>query len=101
MAKVTYPASSPYYSTPQSQMFLGRYVDRAIPAHSTDRTISLDVKYEGRPDKLSYDLYGSPVYWWVFMRRNLGVIRDPIWDFKPGIRIVVPSREMIVSLLGG
>lgn len=101
MSKITYAASSPYFMTPQSQMFLGRYVDRPIPSHASDRTVTLDVKYEGRPDKMSFDLYGSPVYWWVFMRRNVGIIRDPIWDFKAGIRIIVPSRETVVSVLGG
>ncbi len=100
MAKVVYDASSPYYGTPQTSWYLGPIVLRSIPAHSSDRYVLLDSKYEHRPDTLSNDIYGTPKYWWVFMIRNMNQIRDPIWDQKAGMAIYVPTIERLNQLLG-
>lgn len=99
MSRVTYSGASPYAQTGQFSWRLGLYVDRSIPAQDTDTQIVVEPKYEHRPDLLAYDLYGSPAYWWVFMRRNLDVIRDPIWDMKAGITITVPAKEALAKIL--
>lgn len=95
MPRVDYRSTSPYFETPQLTWRLGRYVHRPVPVTSTDTEITIDPKYHNRPDKLSHDLYGTPDYYWVFMARNMNLIRDPIWDLKAGMRIFVPSREAI------
>ena len=100
MARITYAASSPYADTPQTSWYLGPIALRNIPAHSSDIPITVNAKYEARPDLMSYDFYGTPAYWWVFMLRNIDIIRDPIWDLKSGMQIVVPSAERIKTLLG-
>ena len=98
MTKVTYDNRSPYVSTPQVSKYVN-YLDfwtpKAIPAASTDIMISLDPKYANRPDLLSYDLYKTPQFWWVFAVRNPDVIVDPIYDFKPGIIIYAPASNVI------
>lgn len=91
--------TSPYYNTPTSDFYLDIYVDRPIPEHSTDRLIEIEDRYENRPDLLSYDLYGTPDYWWIFYKRNLSVINDPIFDMKPGLIIFVPTNERLRNLL--
>jgi hypothetical protein len=53
-----------------------------------------------RPDLLSYDLYGSVAYWWIFLARNINVIRDPIWDMVAGMAIYVPTASRIQTLIG-
>lgn len=93
--KITYPVHSPYAETPQSTMFIGRYVHREIARDEKDIAVTLTAKHHLRPDILSNEQYGTPVYWWVFMQRNLNVIRDPIWDFTVGKTIMVPSRESL------
>ncbi len=100
MPKVVYDISSPYYGTPQTSWYLGPIALRDIPPHTSDRYVQLDSKYEYRPDSLSSDVYGTPKYWWVFMIRNMDLIRDPIWDQKAGMRIYLPTLERLEQLLG-
>lgn len=100
MPKITYPASSPYSDTGQTNWYLGPIRLRVIPPSANDQAIPIPAKYDTRPDLMSYDLYGTPAYWWVFMVRNMDLIRDPIWDFKAGMTINVPSAERIRTLLG-
>lgn len=100
MTKVTYTKTSPYGVTPQSSRFIGRYVHRQITAHESDQLITLSAKHEHKPEVLSQELYGSPEYYWVFMCRNMNIIRDPIWDFIPGITIAAPSMAHLKSILG-
>ncbi len=57
-------------------------------------------EYLHRPDLLSYMLYKTPEYWWVFMRMNMDLIRDPIWDFTAGTVIRVPTLERLKSMVG-
>lgn len=91
-----YTNSSLYASTPQVT-FLLNYLDfwnpPTVPVSINDDKIVLATKYQRRPDILSYDLYGTHNYWWVFMMRNPDVIKDPIWDFKAGIEIFIPKKE--------
>ncbi len=100
MAKISYNNTSPYALTKQKEFYLGLYVDRPIPADSTDITIVLDSKYNHRPDLLAFDLYGDTRYWWIFMRRNLDVIRDPIFEFVGGIEIHIPTKDRILKIVG-
>jgi len=38
--------------------------------------------------------------WWVFIQRNLDVLEDPIFDFKPGTKIYIPKPASLKSALG-
>jgi hypothetical protein len=49
---------------------------------------------------LAYDLYGNPKLWWVFVQRNMSVIKDPIYDFEPGTTIYLPKRSNLEKFLG-
>lgn len=101
MSKVKYSASSPYYSTQQTNWFMSNMTVRDISRDGTDEFIpSLATKYENRPDLLSYDKYGTPNYWWVFMMVNPNVIKDPIYDMKPGISLYVPTSNRLSQLPG-
>lgn len=103
MTKTTYLPSSPYFSTTQTVVDGVPYLDfwdQIILAPSTsDALISLDSKYQYRADLLSYDLYGTPQLWWVFMIRNPDVIKDPIWDFVTGINIYTPAKNNLNGYL--
>lgn len=92
--------TSPYADTPVIDFYLGFYVDRAIPEDDDDILIEIESRHRHRPDMLSQELYGTPNYWWVFMRRNLGKIQDPIYDFEPGLEIFVPTSDRLQQLLG-
>lgn len=98
MKTVEYDPRSPYNKTNQINKYVS-YLDFwtpvAIPATSSDILMTLDVKYKHRPDLLSYDLYGTPQLWWVFASRNPDVIKDPVFDFEPGITIYAPSSNNV------
>lgn len=100
MPFVNYTTESPYAATPQENWHIGRFKMRDVPPSGDDSYIIIDAKYNNRPDLLSYDLYGNPLYWWVFMVRNMDTIRDPIWDFTTGKEIVVPSNKHLKATLG-
>jgi len=45
-------------------------------------------------------LYGTPKLWWVFVQRNMDVIKDPIYDFEPGTEIYLPKKSNLERFLG-
>ena len=98
MSSVSYDPKSPYSKTPQVEKYVSYlyfWTPVAIPPSSSDLQILLETKYNKRPDLLSNDLYGSPQLWWVFAARNPDIIKDPIYDFKAGQVIYVPSKDTI------
>ena len=100
MSVINYPAGSPYSATPQTSWYLGRLVFRPVPPDATDQPYTLQSQHQYRPDRLSYDLYGTPVYWWVFCERNPFLRSDPVWNFLAGLEIMVPTRDYLTRVLG-
>ena len=99
MTAQKYNTASLYAVTSQQSAYNINYLDvwtpPAVYANASDTLISLAARYDRRPDLLSYDLYQTAEYWWVFMIRNSDVISDPIWDFRTGIQIFVPSKDQL------
>ena len=60
--------------------------------NTTTTSVTLDAKYDEKPDLLAYDLYGNAKLWWVFALFNQDKLKDPIIDFKEGVIILVPTR---------
>jgi hypothetical protein len=98
MAK--YKRSSPYYDTTQNNFYLNLLSIRAIPSEEDDFLYVIENQYKHRPDLLSYDLYGTPKLWWVFVQRNMSTIKDPIFDFIPGTKIYLPKKSNLEQFLG-
>ena len=73
---------------------------RPVPAEADDFKYVIENHYRHRPDLLSYDLYGTPKLWWVFVQRNMSVLRDPIYDFEAGVTIYVPKKSNLEKFLG-
>jgi ABC-type Fe3+-hydroxamate transport system substrate-binding protein len=67
-------------------------IDNIDIDNTTTKTITLEAKYEEKPDLLAYDLYGNAKLWWVFALFNQDELADPIVDFKTGLKISVPIR---------
>lgn len=95
-----YSQSSPYKGTPQNNLYLELLEIRPVPAEPDDYRYIIEKQYEHRPDLLAYDLYGNPKLWWVFVQRNMSVIKDPIYDFKPGVEIYCPKKSNLQKFLG-
>lgn len=97
---MAFPATSPYHLTPSTSWYTGKLVFRQIPPDSGDVPLRLTLQYQYRPDKLSFDLYGTPSYWWVFCIRNPFLRKDPVWDFVEGITIMIPSNDYLKRITG-
>jgi hypothetical protein len=96
----TYSQISPWAETAQNSFYLEEWAPLAIPYLKTDYLYSLEVKFKHRPDLLAYELYGYSELWWVFAQRNPEVIKDPIYDFEPGVVIYVPQATSLKQTLG-
>ena len=95
-----YSSQSPWVDTPANNLYLELLAIRSVPAEKDDYLYVIENQYKHRPDLLAYDLYGSPKLWWVFVQRNMEVIRDPIYDFEPGTAIYVPKKSNLERFLG-
>ncbi len=98
--KVKYRKTSPWALTKQNKLYLELMAVRPVPAEKDDFKYVLENQYRHRPDLLAYDLYGDPKLWWVFVQRNMDVIKDPIYDFEPGIEIYIPKKTNLQNYLG-
>lgn len=96
----TYSKNSPYANTQQNNFYLGLLEIRPVPAESDDFRYVIENQYRHRPDLLAYDTYGSAKLWWVFIQRNMSVLKDPIYDFEPGIVIYLPKKTNLQKFLG-
>jgi hypothetical protein len=95
-----YNKLSPYYTTDQSNGYLDVITNRTIPAETDDILFTVTKTYENRPDLLSFDLYGDVALWWVFAVRNPSIIKDPVFDLVPGIKIYLPKLSSMKRTLG-
>lgn len=68
---------------------------RPIPAEDDDILYTIEPQYNHRPDLLAYDLYGSSKLWWVFAQRNIETLKDPVYDFEPGVKIYLPKKRAL------
>lgn len=98
---VSYDKSSPWANT---QFNAGNYLDfyqkRSIPAQNDDILYVIQPQYIYRPDLLAFDLYGTPKLWWVFAVRNMDTIKDPVFDFVPGVQIFLPKKSTLTTVVG-
>ena len=96
---VTYRGTSPYVLTNQTTSNNVSYLDfwaaPYITINTTDTLYIVERKYQNRPDLLSYDLYKTTGYWWVFAARNSDIIKDPIYDLVAGITIYLPDGKYL------
>mgnify|MGYP001079088113 CR=1 FL=1 len=93
----TYKKTSRYATTPQTDFYLDIWSPVFVPPNQTDKLFEIDPKYNKRPDLLSFDLYGTPNYWWIFALRNMDTLVDPINDFLTGVIIYIPELSSITN----
>jgi hypothetical protein len=95
-----YSQSSPWATTSQNNLYLEILDIRPVPAEADDFRYVIESQYQHRPDLLAYDLYGNPKLWWVFVQRNMDVIKDPVYDFQTGTTIYIPKKSNLEKFLG-
>lgn len=98
MAK--YSKFSPYYNTKENNLYLDLLKIRPIPSESDDFLYTIESQYRYRPDLLANALYQNPKLWWVFVQRNMAVLKDPIYDFEVGTKIYLPKKSNLQKIVG-
>jgi len=96
----TYSKQSPWSTTSQNDLYLELLNIRPVPAEKDDFLYTIETRFQYRPDLLSAALYGTPKLWWVFVQRNMDVLKDPVFDFKPGVQIRCPKKSNLQKYLG-
>jgi hypothetical protein len=95
-----YAKTSPWADTDQNNFYLNLLEIRPVPSEPDDFRYVIENQYRHRPDLLAYDVYGSAKLWWVFVQRNMSVLKDPIYDFEPGVIIFLPKKTNLEKFLG-
>lgn len=95
-----YTNTSPWVSTPQNNFYLETLRIRSIPSEPDDFRYTIENQYRHRPDLLAHDVYGNAKLWWVFVQRNMDILKDPIYDFIPGRTIFLPKQTNLEQYLG-
>lgn len=95
-----YAKTSPWSDTSQNNFYLDLLEIRPVPSEQDDFRYVIENQYRHRPDLLAYDVYGNAKLWWVFVQRNMSVIKDPIYDFEPGVVIYLPKKTNLEKFLG-
>ena len=90
-----YDARSFYALTPLNPGYLDYATAPSIALDGEQSEYIVDAKYQNRPDRLAYDLYGSSKLWWVFAAANRDKLEDPVWDFVAGLQITLPSPNSV------
>jgi len=80
--------------------YLDIFIPRPVPAAGDDVLYSITPAYTHRPDLLAFDLYGKKELWWVFAQRNPDIIKDPVYDFVAGTKILLPQGANLRRELG-
>jgi len=82
----------------------GFYLDvNSLPSllRSTGKTVIVPPECEHRIDLFSYQQYSTSRLWWVIALANADIIKDPIWDFKSGMSLFVPTNNQLLEQLTG
>jgi len=96
-----YKSTSPWHTTMTvNDQYLDILSIRPVPAADDDILYTVQPQYAFRPDLLAYDLYGTKDLWWVFSQRNMDILKDPINDLVPGVKIFLPKGPNLTSYLG-
>ena len=95
-----YSATSPYYETKITKTGLGMMVNRPIPKLQSDMSFEINITYHLRPDLLAFDLYKDADLCWGFAQRNPNTLVGPLFDFKEGTSIRIPTLDTLRNALG-
>ena len=95
-----YNRYSPYKKTEQG-WYLGTYNPIRLLPSEDDMIYVIPDKYHQQPWRLAKEIYGQERLYYVFALVNMGVLKDPLYDFKAGEVIRVPSKQRVERIVGG
>lgn len=96
---VNFDSKSFYRKTDKSGFYMGYYEPITFTPDKTDYYYVIPTKYDLKPGLLAFELYGDAQLMWVFSVYNRDIIVDPLFDFRAGKIIKIPTRQRLDSLL--
>ena len=96
-----YDRYSPYKNTSQTSWYLDIYNPIKIVEADDDEFFTIPAEYNCKPMAYAKYKYNSERLYYIFAITNPDIIKDPIYDFKVGVKIRVPTYERIQKLFGG
>lgn len=78
---------------PDGRLTYPIYKKRKLHFSSLDKHFEITKNYEYRPDKVSYEFFGAPDFWWKIMEMN--GMKD-ILEFKAGRNIILPGSALLL-----
>lgn len=101
MAKSTDNPKSRYVqggTTEELEKSLGWWERKIIPRRDDDIAYVIPVDKVGRPDLISYEIYGTPDLMWLILQYNN--ILDPTLEMDAGVELFLPTPSRVaVSLI--
>lgn len=94
-------SQSPFLHTPIVGNYRDFLVKPFIDVSLDDTQYTIPKKYEFRPDRLAYELYNDESLYFVFQLRNMDILKDPIFDFKTGVVIMIPTARSVENIRYG
>lgn len=95
-----YTQYSPYAKTKQT-WFLDYNLPRRIYPADSDVTYTVPSKYDEQPWRLAKELYGHEELYYIFALINPDLLIDPVYDFKTGLQIQIPTLQRVQQYLNG
>ena len=96
---VAFDKRSIYKKTNNDGFYLGYYNPIIIPYDDSDYYVEIPTKYDLKPGLMAFDLYGNSQLLWVFSVMNRETINDPLFDFRAGKIIRIPTSTRLNNLI--
>lgn len=87
-----YAESTVVYYTERKLLTYNTYKKGTYKPTPKDKFMVVTKRYEFRPDLVSYDVYGTPDFWWKIMEAN--GIAD-VYNFKVGLNLRLPGAVFV------
>lgn len=97
---VRYSQYSPYAKTEQT-FYLGYNLPSVLYPADSDTQYEIPNQYDEQPWRLAKELYGNERLYYIFALLNTNILFDPIYDFKSGTIISVPTLQRVQNWLNG
>lgn len=94
-----YSRYSPYFNVKQT-WYLDTYIPKTMKPADDDEILVIPTKYHLKPWLLAKEKYGNERLYSIFAVLNKDILKDPLYDFKAGVTIRVPSVNRVQKYMG-
>lgn len=96
MAK--YSTFSPYSKVKQT-WYLNYFSPKGLLPADSDTVYVIEGQFNQQPWRLAKKLYGNERLYYIFALLNPNILEDPVYDFKAGVEIRIPTMKRIKEYL--